>query len=74
MLEEKELTQTGPCMIQSCIVNSDRVTVSEKELVRYIRESIARHPDVNVWNLSQGSKIEVEDGRFSDFAVALDSF
>ena len=38
-----------------------------------IQQAVGRHSDVIVWNLSQGINAQIEDNRFSDLAVALDS-
>ncbi len=73
-LENKNYTGCGPLKYVSCIVNTqqDGITISEDELIMYIRESVQQHPKVKIWNLSQGSKREVSDFVFSDFAIALD--
>lgn len=38
-----------------------------------IQQAVGRHSDVKVWDLSQGINAQIEDNRFSDLAVALDS-
>ena len=75
ILEGKDYTGCGPLKYVSCIVNSDTngVSIAEDELVMYIQDAIQRHPDVRIWNVSQGSTNEVLDFDFSDFAKALDS-
>lgn len=67
-------TCSVPLKIQSCVVNTtpDKIIVYEDEMVQYIKESIERHPEIKVWNLSQGSNVEVDECSFSDFAIALD--
>lgn len=74
ILEGKRYTGCGPLKYVSCIVNSDRngISITEDELIIYIRKAIQRFPDVKIWNLSQGSSLEVSDYEFSDFAKALD--
>ena len=74
ILENKSHTGCGPLKYVSCIVNTERkgLTISEDELILYIREAIEQHPNIKIWNLSQGSKTEVSDFAFSDFAIALD--
>lgn len=74
ILAGKDYTGCGPLKYVSCIVNSDanRVSIAEDELIMYIQDAIQRHPNVAIWNLSQGSTNEVSDYDFSDFAKALD--
>lgn len=71
-LEKRDLTQCGPCKILSCIING-QTRIYENELVMNIQQAVGRHSDVKVWNLSQGINAQIEDNRFSDLAVALDS-
>ncbi len=73
-LQGERWTGTIPSLITSCVVNTDEdaVRISEEEMVEHIKTAIAQNPDVKVWNLSQGSTIEVKDDEFSDFAVAID--
>ena len=74
-LQGTEWTGTCPSMITSCIVNTDEHTmhISEEEMIEHIKAAISANPEVKIWNLSQGSTIEVSDDDFSDFAVTLDS-
>ena len=74
-LQGKRWTGTCPSMITSCIVNTDEHTmhISEEEMIEHIKTAISTNPGVKVWNLSQGSTIEVSDDDFSDFAVTLDT-
>lgn len=73
-LEGEEMTGCGPSLFANCIVNTipRLATISEDELLMYIRNSVERYPDVKIWNISQGSQIEVSDNIFSEFAIALD--
>lgn len=75
MLEGENYTECGPCKIQSCIVNTsrDRSLVLEHELVQYIQQALALHPEIKIWNLSQGTNKIIKDDSYSDFAIALDS-
>lgn len=75
MLEGENYTECGPCKIQSCIVNTsrDRSLVLEDELVQYIQQAIALHPEIKIWNLSQGTNTIIKDDSYSDLAIALDS-
>ena len=74
-LEGQYYTKCKPVKLTSCIVNTnpDLARVEEGELIEYIRQAVKDNPDVKVWNLSQGSNIEVKDDAFSDFGMALDS-
>lgn len=73
-LENSNWTGCSPMKIVSCIVNTNphNVQVDELEMIEHIRAAVQSHPDVKVWNLSQGSSYEVCDNCFSDFAMALD--
>lgn len=72
-LENRDFTKCGPCKIQSCIVNTDRTKIYENELVANIQNAIAKYPDIKIWNLSQGIKRTIENDRYSDLGIALDS-
>lgn len=74
-LENRDLTKCGPCIIQSCIVNTskDRVTIYEHELVSNIQRAVTAHPEIKIWNLSQGTDKIISDDRYSDLGIALDS-
>ena len=73
-LENESLTGCGPSMFANCIINTNpkNARIDEEELVMYIRDSVKRHPDIKIWNISQGSSVEVSDDIFSEFAIALD--
>lgn len=73
-LQGEAWTGTIPSLIKSCIINTeeDVVRISEDEMVEHIKTAIRQNPAVKVWNLSQGSTIEINDEEFSDFAVAID--
>lgn len=73
-LENESLTGCGPSMFANCIINTNphNARIDEEELVMYIRDSIKRHPEIKIWNISQGSSTEVSDDFFSEFAIALD--
>lgn len=73
-LEGKELTGCKPMWLKSCIVNTNpqKAAIEEWELIGHIKSAIRDNRDVKVWNLSQGSNTEVQDNKFSDFAIALD--
>ena len=72
-LENKDLTKCGPCKIKSCIVNTNRTQIYENELVANIQNAIAKHPDIKIWNLSQGTTKTIDNDRYSDLGIALDS-
>lgn len=72
-LENKDLTKCGPCKIKSCIVNTDRTQIYENELVANIQNAITKYPEIKIWNLSQGTTRIIENDRYSDLGIALDS-
>ena len=74
-LQGEHYTGCKPMWLTSCIVNTDpsKVEIEETEMVEYIRTAVVNNPNVKVWNLSQGTKTEVTDDSFSDFAIFLDS-
>lgn len=74
-LQGQPWTRTVPSLITSCVVNTeeDAMQISEDEMVEHVKTAIAANSEVKVWNLSQGSTIEIEEDEFSDFAVTLDS-
>lgn len=73
-LQGENYTGCKPMWLTSCIVNteSNNTRIEEGELVEYIKEAVINNPSIKVWNLSQGSTVEVTDDCFSDFAIALD--
>ena len=74
-LQGEPWTGTIPSLITSCVVNTeeDAVRISEAEMIEHIKTAIAANPEIKIWNLSQGSTIEISDDEFSDFAMTLDS-
>lgn len=46
--------------------------IDEFDLITVIDDTIARYPDVRVWNLSLGASDPCDEHLFSDLAVALD--
>lgn len=74
-LQGEDYTGCKPMWLTSCIVNTEKskAQIEEPELIEYIRQSVFSNPNVKVWNLSQGSDIEVTDSSFSDFAISIDS-
>lgn len=73
-LQGIEYTGCQPMRLKSCIVNTDisKAIIEEWELIAHVKSAIRKNRDIQVWNLSQGSKNEVKDDEFSDFAIALD--
>ena len=73
-LQGERWTGTIPSLITSCVVNTneDLAQISEEEMVEHIKTAIIQNPNVKIWNLSQGSSIEITDDEFSDFAIAID--
>jgi len=47
--------------------------IDTQELLDNIRDAISLKPDIKIWNMCLGTKEEVYDSRFSDFAIELDS-
>lgn len=70
----EEMTKCGPSKLVSCIINTDSEGngIQELEMIEHIKTAIENHPDVKIWNLSQGSTNEVNDDCFSDFAIEID--
>lgn len=60
-----------PFLIKDCIVNIQG-GVGEGELIENIRQYVVAHPEIKVWNLSQGIGSPIEVDKFSDFAIFLD--
>lgn len=58
-LEQKDYTQCGPSRIQSCIINTsrDRAILYENDLVMNIQDAVSSHPEIKIWNLSQGTEL-----------------
>lgn len=53
--------------------DAHKIAVEEDELVENIRRAVKlKHETVKIWNLSLSIASEVNDGAFSDFAIALD--
>lgn len=73
LLEKEDLTKCGPCRIKSCIVNTSRTTIYESELVSNIQNAVLSHPNIKIWNLSQGTNTEISDDNFSHLGIALDN-
>lgn len=53
LLENQNLTACSPCKITSCVVNGN-IHIYEHELVKNIKTAVANHPEIKIWNLSQG--------------------
>ncbi len=71
LLEDQDLTMCSPCKMTSCIVNGSN-QILEHELVKNIKKAILHHPEVRIWNLSQGIKASISDNEYSHLAIALD--
>ena len=70
-----EATRCAPAKITSFIVNTvpTVMKISEFEMIEHIKSAIENNPHIKVWNLSQGSDIEISDTCFSDFAIEIDA-
>lgn len=42
-------------------------------MVANIQNAIAKHPEIKIWNLSQGTTKTIDNDRYSDLGIALDS-
>lgn len=71
-LQGETYTGSVPFKIQDCIVNTEKFSVSEYELIQHVKANIEHYSSIKIWNLSQGSNVEISDNKFSDFAIALD--
>jgi hypothetical protein len=71
LLEGQDLTKCSPCRLTSCIVNG-ATHIYENELVKNIKKAVLNHPEVKVWNLSQGISTSISDRGYSHLAIALD--
>lgn len=71
LLEGQDLTVCSPCKLTSCIVNGTN-NIYEYELVRNINQAIRNHPEIKIWNLSQGINAPISDREYSHLAIALD--
>ncbi|NID10644.1 S8 family peptidase [Fibrivirga algicola] len=73
-LEDEQWVGAGACKILDATVFPRRgVFIDEDELYENIQRAIRQYPDVKVWNLSLGSRVECDSQDFSDFGKALDS-
>lgn len=72
LLEGQDLTMCSPCKLTSCIVNGTN-NIYEYELVKNIKKAIQNHPEIKIWNLSQGINAPISDRKYSHLAIALDS-
>ncbi|MGG1555639.1 S8 family peptidase [Paenibacillus ferrarius] len=73
-LEGQAYTGVNGCRLFDAAVYPVKDTITEADLVENVKEAIEKHgSNIKVWNMSLGSMVEVKEGEFSDFAVALDS-
>ena len=70
-LAGKDIIGCGPVRVDSCVVNSN-LKISEIDLMLHIRDAVETHPDIRVWNLSQGVRKVISPNKFSDLAIFLD--
>ncbi len=62
------------CLMRAIFPDPAKESLDEDDLIANIQEAIkANHEKVKVWNLSVSITREVDDSKFSDFAVALDA-
>lgn len=70
-LAGKNITGCSPLKVESCVVNSD-TRISENEFMVNVRDAVETHPEIKVWNLSQGLGRTIKSNTFSDLAKFLD--
>jgi hypothetical protein len=70
-LEGQLLTGTNGCYLYDAIV-MPKEKVDLDELIANIIRAVESRPDIRVWNLSLGTKIESNPYKFSKFGIALD--
>ena len=70
-LADRDITGCGPLKVESCVVNSN-TKISEKEFMVNVRDAIETHPEISVWNLSQGICRPIRNDTFSSLAKFLD--
>lgn len=75
-LEGVQYTKCIPMKIRSCIVNTHEnyAHILEEEMIEHIKNALDNNSDIKIWNLSQGSVMEINDNVFSDFAVTIDKY
>ncbi|MDC0801515.1 S8 family peptidase [Clostridium paraputrificum] len=74
-LEDREYTGLLGCKILDGNVFPDltKESIEEDELIYNIREIVkSNYKEVKIWNLSGGLQVEIDEDKFSDFAIALD--
>ena len=75
ILQGLQLTGVNGCKLFDAIVMPDKSKeeISEDELVGNIQTVIEKFGhQIKIWNMSLGTKKEIKESQFSDFAVALD--
>jgi len=75
ILQGLQLTGVNGCKLFDAVVMPDKSKekIDEDELVGNIRTVIEKFGhQIKIWNMSLGTKKEINDSNFSDFAVALD--
>lgn len=71
-LEEKEFVKNDAFYLLDSVVLS-ATTIEEDELLKNIFLAVEEnHKKVKIWNLSLSVKLEIDEEKFSDFAVILD--
>jgi len=72
ILEGVNYTGTKGLKIFEAIVFPNH-PIDTQELLDNIRAAISYRPDIKIWNMCLGTKEEIHDSQFSDFAIELDS-
>ncbi len=63
----------APCKLVDAPIFEKGRPLSEQDLIRRLRLTIARNPDVKVFNLSLSTGTPCQSGAFSDLAIVMDS-
>ncbi len=66
--------EEGIVLFDAQVFPEDYKSVTEFDFIRNLEEMLeANHGAANVWNISVGFNQQIDDDRFSDLAIALDS-
>jgi serine protease AprX len=63
---------TGRAKIVDFVALPSSGRATEDDLVELLRHAFERHPEPRIWNLSANSTNRCRNGRFSEFAIAID--
>jgi hypothetical protein len=70
----EKYTGIDGCKVFDATVFSDKEAIDQDILISNIENTLRRYCDkIKIWNLSIGSRDEIDEDKFSDFGVALDA-